>query len=56
MNGLMLVAWIVGIGVLWACYIVAVAATDAGEAPGDDLSRLDVLDGVGSRVDVEREP
>lgn len=46
MNGLMIVAWVVGLIVLGCCYAVAVAIADAADAP-DDLSRLDVLDGVG---------
>lgn len=46
MNGLMLVAWIVGLGVLGACYLVAVGTDDAGHCPEDDLPRLDVSDQV----------
>ena len=46
MNGLILLAWIVGLGFLAACYIVAVAISEAPVREAD-LSRLDVLDGVG---------
>ena len=56
MNGLTLVAWVVGLGVLWACYMVAVTIAEAGDASESDLPRLDELDAVGRRRNVEREP
>ena len=46
MNGLILLSWIVGLGFLTACYLVAAVISDAPSQEAD-LSRLDVLDGVG---------
>ena len=66
MNGLMLLAWIVGLGFLGACYLAAVGTDDAGHGPEDDLPRLDVSDQVvrherwrrdrAARLGIEQEP
>lgn len=45
MNGLVLLAWVVGGLFLYACYVLAVAITTAPVEPGE-YSRLDELDGL----------
>ena len=46
MNGLMLLAWIVGLGFLGACYLVAVGTDDAGHGPEDDLPAPEYVDRI----------